>query len=63
MLLTIEQMRFLGKYLKKDGEDTDKVIDPTNIPAADKKRLLEYDEYFMLCFGYHGITNYKDLMD
>lgn len=64
MLQTLEDMKFLSKYLVPDNNEkrTRKLfVDVSSIPLKDKERLLEYDDAFYLMKGYHMITNYEVL--
>lgn len=58
MLLTLEQMDFLGKVtIEEDGH----LIAKPNLTKKQKKRLLDIDELSFMCEGEHWVKNYKDL--
>lgn len=65
MLRTLDDMRFLCKYLETDDPDKETqrlIVDASSIPVADKERLLIYDESFFYVKGYHMITDYEALL-
>lgn len=56
MLLTREQ----GRHLEKDGERF-KFVDDGTVTQEDRARLRRLDESTLSLYGYHLITNYKEL--
>ena len=65
MLPTLDDLKFLGKYLATDDNEkrTRKLrVDVKYISNKDKKRLIQYDDDFYLMKGYHMITDYEALL-
>lgn len=57
MILTMEQM----KYLEPDGKETYRFNDDGKATKEEKQKLIELDESYVDLYGYHMITNYKEL--
>ena len=57
MLPTYEQM----KYLKPDGDDTYKFVRTSDTTTSDIAKAKEMDESYFDVYGFHVITNYKEL--
>lgn len=57
MILTMEQM----KYLEADGKETYKFTGHESATAEERQELKELDESAVDLYGFHMITNYKDL--
>ena len=57
MILTMEQM----KYLEANGKETYKFTGHESATAEERQELKELDESAVDLYGFHMITNYKDL--
>lgn len=57
MILTNEQM----KYLEADGKETYKFVGHDVATEKERQELKELDESAVELYGFHMITNYKDL--
>lgn len=57
MLLSIEQC----KYLETDGDEQYRFVGNGKATEQEKEQLKELDESYLDVYGFHMITNYKDL--
>ena len=57
MILTNEQM----KHLEVDGNETYRFTGHESATAEERQELKELDESSVDLYGFHMITNYKDL--
>ena len=67
MLLTLDQARFLGKYLDHIDEGLyssyklKKGIRIEDIPSEDIEELKEYDDTYHLLYGKHMIEEFESI--
>lgn len=68
MLLTLNDERFLGKYLEyvfKGFEEAEyklrEDVDVDSIPRQDMEKLKEFDDSYVLLYQKHMIQDYKKL--
>lgn len=62
MLLTKEQCQLFSKYLEPIDEEKYRYIGKEKIPKHDRRKLLEFDELSLLCYGNHAIVNYSEII-
>ena len=58
MLLGIEDIRFMSKYLNETREGTYR-LKHQDIPGDDLERLRELDDLNVLCYGKHLIEDFE----
>lgn len=61
MILTLEQMRKNMKYLKPVGDEKYQFVRTQETTEEDIKNAKEFDESYVDIYGFHVITNYKEL--
>lgn len=49
------------KYLEPDGDDTYKFTGEGKATEDERQKLIDIDESYVVLYGKHMITNYKEL--
>ena len=70
MMLSLNDEKFLGKYLEYIYKGFDEAeyklrndIDVKDIPSKDLELLKEYDDSYMLLYQKHMIVDYRSLFE